>query len=166
MTQQLRSIFEKQAIAERAPDELEQDKAKAYCLYRPLHRPKTNIKSVLVWLLCFEGGIVVVSLGLSFTLNYIGGTFSFFSNNVFLSIYNIVGIFFLICFSKRILILLIELYQHYASEDIRRKCLLMPTCSEYALLALQKYGVLKGVYKTIIRLTKKCKGDTYYIDYP
>ncbi|NDV45465.1 membrane protein insertion efficiency factor YidD [Paludibacter sp. 221] len=69
-------------------------------------------------------------------------------------------------FLKRILILIIELYQHYAPEEMRRKCLLMPTCSEYALLALQKHGVIKGLYKTYIRLTKKCKGETYYIDYP
>lgn len=41
-----------------------------------------------------------------------------------------------------------------------------PTCSEYAILALKKYGLVKGLYKIYIRLFKTCRGIEYGIDYP
>ncbi|MDR3047442.1 MAG: membrane protein insertion efficiency factor YidD [Bacteroidales bacterium] len=149
------------------PCESEQNTARTYCLHRPLNRPKTNIKTVLIWLLFIEGDVILTSSVFYLILIYLGGSFPFFSlEDIFFPVYITVSVLFLIIFSKRMLILMIELYQHYAPEETRRKCLLMPTCSEYALLALQKYGVIKGGYKTFIRLTEKCKGDTYYIDYP
>lgn len=150
------------------PGESEQNLVRAYCLHRPLYRPKTNIRMTLLRLLAFESSVILVSLILFLILIHYGG--AFFSlmeeRELFLLIYNGVTILFLILFLKRIFITTIELYQHYAPEETRRKCLLMPTCSEYALLALQKYGVIKGMYKIYVRITKKCKGNTYYIDYP
>ena len=60
----------------------------------------------------------------------------------------------------------IRLYQRYAPDDIRRRCLFKPTCSEYAILAIEKYGVIIGLIKSYIRLFKKCRGNIYRIDYP
>ena len=37
---------------------------------------------------------------------------------------------------------------------------------EYAILALKKYGLVKGLYKIYIRLFKTCRGIEYGIDYP
>lgn len=71
----------------------------------------------------------------------------------------------LLIFSKRILIGLVHVYQRYAPEARRRMCLFKPTCSEYAILALNKYGSIRGTIKTIDRL-KRCKGGKYHIDYP
>lgn len=68
-------------------------------------------------------------------------------------------------FSKRILIWLVHIYQHYAPEHRRRMCLFKPTCSEYAILALNKYGSIQGTLKTVNRL-RRCKGNKYRIDYP
>jgi putative component of membrane protein insertase Oxa1/YidC/SpoIIIJ protein YidD len=42
----------------------------------------------------------------------------------------------------------------------------MPTCSEYAILALRKYGVIVGLYRIYIRLAKTCRGNVYRTDYP
>lgn len=67
---------------------------------------------------------------------------------------------------KRAMIGVIHLYQRYAPEDIRRRCLLKPTCSEYAILVLQKYGVIRGTWKIYVRLFKTCRGRTYMIDEP
>ncbi|KAA5217934.1 membrane protein insertion efficiency factor YidD [Bacteroides finegoldii] len=64
------------------------------------------------------------------------------------------------------LIGIVKLYQRYAPEETRRKCLYKPTCSEYAILALKKYGLVKGLYKIYIRLFKTCRGIEYGIDYP
>jgi putative component of membrane protein insertase Oxa1/YidC/SpoIIIJ protein YidD len=49
---------------------------------------------------------------------------------------------------------------------MRRKCLFKPTCSEYMILAIEKYGALKGTYRGLHRLFIKCKGHYYSIDYP
>ncbi len=59
----------------------------------------------------------------------------------------------------------ILLYQKYAPEKMRRSCLFTPTCSEYMLLAIQKYGVVVGVYKGIRRLGR-CHHPNGGEDYP
>lgn len=61
---------------------------------------------------------------------------------------------------------LVKLYQHYMPEGIRRNCILLPTCSEYCILALKKYGVIRGCWKTVHRLLHTCVGDDYHTDWP
>jgi putative component of membrane protein insertase Oxa1/YidC/SpoIIIJ protein YidD len=68
--------------------------------------------------------------------------------------------------SKKAIIGLVRLYQRYAPERIRRKCIFKPTCSEYMILALEKYGLIKGLYKGMYRMFFKCKGFYYSVDYP
>lgn len=46
----------------------------------------------------------------------------------------------------------ILLYQRYAPERLRRACVFQPSCSEYMLLAIDKYGVVLGVAKGLKRL--------------
>jgi hypothetical protein len=41
-------------------------------------------------------------------------------------------------------ILLIKFYQYVISPNIGPKCRYTPTCSQYAIEALKKYGLLKG----------------------
>lgn len=61
-------------------------------------------------------------------------------------------------FSKGLNLLLIGLvkfYKKFISPMKRRSCCkYIPTCSQYALEALQKYGPLKGSYLSIKRLLK------------
>ena len=45
---------------------------------------------------------------------------------------------------KTFFIFLIKLYQKYLSPLKSTKCPYIPTCSQYGLEAIQKYGVLKG----------------------
>ena len=45
---------------------------------------------------------------------------------------------------KKILIFLIKLYQKYVSPLKRTKCPYIPTCSQYGLEAIEKYGAIKG----------------------
>jgi putative component of membrane protein insertase Oxa1/YidC/SpoIIIJ protein YidD len=74
-----------------------------------------------------------------------------------------------VCFMlilKRMIIGIVRLYQHYAPEDIRRKCILKPTCSEYMILAVEKYGVFFGVKKGVHRLLFTCRGWDYRVDEP
>ena len=66
---------------------------------------------------------------------------------------------------KKILIFFIHLYQHFAPDSLRLKCRFEPSCSEYMILAIQKYGVFKGVKKGINRL-KRCKVENGGYDFP
>ena len=75
-------------------------------------------------------------------------------------------VFFAAIFAKKAAIGCIHLYQHYAPAEVRRRCLLKPTCSEYAILAIEKYGLIKGCVKTWHRLRYVCCGYVYHTDYP
>ena len=45
---------------------------------------------------------------------------------------------------KKLLIKLVRLYQKYISPLRPACCRYIPTCSQYAIEALEKYGALKG----------------------
>ena len=49
-------------------------------------------------------------------------------------------------------ILLIKFYQYVISPAIGPKCRYTPTCSHYALEAINKYGVLKGIWLALKRI--------------
>lgn len=66
---------------------------------------------------------------------------------------------------KSILIWLVKAYQRFAPERIRQKCVFTPSCSEYMILSLQKYGVIKGLVKGVKRL-KRCHLPNHGEDYP
>jgi putative membrane protein insertion efficiency factor len=51
-------------------------------------------------------------------------------------------------------ILLIKIYQKVISPLIGPKCRFTPTCSNYAVEALKKYGVFKGSWLAVKRITK------------
>ena len=56
---------------------------------------------------------------------------------------------------KRFLILLVKFYRKFISPLKRRPtCIYTPTCSEYALQALQKYGAVKGTYLAAKRILR------------
>lgn len=56
---------------------------------------------------------------------------------------------------KKIIIFTIRLYQKYISPLKRTpSCIYTPTCSAYAIEALQKYGVIKGLYLAARRILR------------
>jgi len=55
---------------------------------------------------------------------------------------------------KKILIFLINIYKSYISPLLPKSCRFYPTCSEYAVEAVSKYGVLKGSIKSIYRILR------------
>ncbi len=144
---------------ENIQNQCEQNIVREYRLHRELIRPKTKASTFVLLVLGIETASFVTDYILHNLFHWFGMTMSFGAWHVLISM------IFLLIFSKKICIMAVELYQHYASDETRRRCTMMPSCSEYALLALQKYNVFKGVYKTCIRLTTKCNGS-YAIDYP
>lgn len=67
--------------------------------------------------------------------------------------------------AKRAIICLIRIYQRYAPDSIRNKCRFEPSCSQYMILSLQKYGLCKGLLKGVRRL-KRCNINDGGYDLP
>lgn len=55
---------------------------------------------------------------------------------------------------SRLLIALIRFYKHYISPITPPACRYTPTCSQYTLEAIQKYGALRGTWLGIKRICR------------
>lgn len=55
---------------------------------------------------------------------------------------------------KKLLIGTISLYKKYISPMLPPSCRFHPTCSEYAMQAIEKYGAIKGSLKAIWRVLR------------
>lgn len=67
---------------------------------------------------------------------------------------------------SRLFIALIRFYQKILSPLFGPKCRFYPTCSEYAILAVKKYGFLKGFFKAVFRILRCNPFSKGGIDYP
>jgi len=55
---------------------------------------------------------------------------------------------------KTILIGIVRVYQKYISPLKGRTCRFYPTCSDYTIQALKKYGAFKGSYFALKRILR------------
>lgn len=55
---------------------------------------------------------------------------------------------------KKILIALVKFYRAHISPHKPPCCRYMPTCSQYALEALEKYGAAKGCWLALKRISR------------
>lgn len=135
----------------------EQQLLEEYIKTRPLARPKTKVSTVFLWLFVYfiVGFFVASAIIFLCQINK-------FRWAVFILSY----LLFAFIFAKKISIKAIECYQHYASEDLRRLCLCVPSCSEYAIEVLKKYTLFTAYRKIYIRLVKTCRGGKYKLDPP
>ncbi len=67
---------------------------------------------------------------------------------------------------KIILISSIILYQKFISPLFGKKCRFYPSCSEYSILAIKKYGLWIGLWKTLLRIIKCNPLNPGGVDYP
>jgi uncharacterized protein len=61
---------------------------------------------------------------------------------------------FLIELPGRVLIALVRVYQWTLSPLIGRQCRFTPTCSNYFIGAVRKYGALRGTWRGIVRVCR------------
>lgn len=66
---------------------------------------------------------------------------------------------------KKFIIAAIRYYQRTASPELRKSCRFEPSCSEYMIAAVEKYGAIFGIWKGIKRILR-CKPPNGGIDYP
>ena len=73
---------------------------------------------------------------------------------------------FIFVIPKKIVILLINIYQKYISPGLGNHCKYYPSCSEYTKQAVDKYGIIKGsmfgIYR-ILRCNPFSKGGVDYL---
>lgn len=55
---------------------------------------------------------------------------------------------------KRVLIFIIKCYQIVLSPIFPDSCRFIPTCSEYSIQAINKYGALKGSLMSVKRILR------------
>ncbi len=55
---------------------------------------------------------------------------------------------------KYIIIYLIRLYQLCISPLLPKSCRYTPTCSTYAIMAIKKYGIIRGLYLSTKRILR------------
>ena len=66
---------------------------------------------------------------------------------------------------KSAIVHLIRRYQELAPDRVRKSCRFEPTCSNYMLKAIEKYGVSIGLYRGVKRLFR-CRPPNGGCDYP
>lgn len=105
-------------------------------------------RPIILWAEIFKGLFLPVFLFFLILFCYIAW------HQIFKMVYFIILLFILVViFFKPFILLSIRLYQKYAPDRIRKSCRFTPTCSDYMILAIKKYGILKGLIKGIKRLS-------------
>ena len=65
---------------------------------------------------------------------------------------------------KRVFLFLIDVYRRYISPLKSPCCRYIPTCSEYAMIAIERYGAMRGGWlalKRFLRCHPFHKGDYF-----
>lgn len=123
---------------------------------RKLNRPTIN------WLKIFFYSILPILLSVVLFV-----LFRSFGLSVMLSSLVSIAVFliYIVFAIKPAVVCCIKIYQRYAPDRIRNKCRFEPSCSEYMLIVIRKYGLIKGVKKGIHRL-KRCNVNDGGFDFP
>jgi putative membrane protein insertion efficiency factor len=130
-----------------------------------LFRPKISYTRAALWVVGFVLFCFLVSyITAAVKLSIIQGSDNSDILTYAAKIYPAVLLVFLVTCSRFALIWFIRLYQRYAKSETRLACCFTPSCSNYTILALKKYGTIIGGIKSINRLFR-CKPPGG-IDYP
>ena len=109
--------------------------------YNPLNRPEIHFGRFAAALLIWIG----VTVGLVFVLRHFDVPYIPLICIGWTLVYGcLIG--------KRAVIWLVHVYQHCAPDHVRLRCVFTPSCSEYMIGSVQKYGLFRGVWRGIKRL--------------
>ena len=121
----------------------------------PLNRPSISYRKFSVTVIGFVLTIVVsIIICKSFLSEYICTYISLKGNEFTFLFVLVISFVYISIILKRALIWLVHLYQHYAPDRVRLKCVFEPSCSEYMILCINKYGAIRGAIKGFIRLLR------------
>lgn len=123
-------------------------------------RPAINVRNGIIKILITVSALVCMHI-----LMTIGAAAINSPIGIVIAIDIVVVCGLLILFLKRLVIWGVKVYQKYAPETLRKSCVFEPSCSEYMILAIEKFGALRGIYKGIKRLFR-CHHPNGGIDNP
>ncbi len=135
-----------------------QKKLEQFVCQRQLNRPNTK-KWFVITLFCFIPILLFCAV----------------FSSIFLPLSTIYKLlYFALCFLlifelylRFCLIQTVKCYQRYANEETRKRCMCVPSCSEYAIICLKKvFPLFLALVKIRKRLYKTCKGQEYKLDFP
>jgi len=130
-------------------------------LYRPrIHYARAAATVVLFFLFSFLVACVIAIVKLYDNAGIFDTEVFSYTNEI----YSLVLLIVLVACSRFVLIWFVRIYQRYASSETRLRCCFTPSCSDYTIFALKKYGTVVGGIKSIRRLIR-C-GPYGGIDYP
>ncbi len=123
---------------------------------RSLIRPKIPIGKLLICLM-----LTLLASAAGFGITWV------LSEHLLLSVLVSVAVFLAVCVvcAKRILIMAVKIYQAVAPERVRKRCRYEPSCSCYMILAVEKYGTLRGAKKGFQRW-RRCRPPNGGYDMP
>lgn len=124
---------------------------------RKLKRPKVSLLKILLLFILLPAVVLAALIVLLIHLGLPETTTLFIAAIILLA--------YILLTTKRLFINVIKLYQKYAPDSLRNKCRFEPSCSEYMILAIEKYGLIKGIQKGIERLNR-CNIDGGGFDFP
>ena len=132
------------------------DDPTSYNYKRKLNRPLIHWGAIVLFFVLTFGGIIA----LAFILRELSVSVQMTKWICVAAFVGIVAINL-----KRILICLVRIYQRYTPASIRNKCRFEPSCSEYMIMSLEKYGLCKGLARGFRRLAR-CNIYNGGFDYP
>lgn len=123
---------------------------------RVLIRPKINYLKIILHIGLPLVALLVYILVLR-RMNLFNGFY------VFIALIGLI-VYAALCFKKGVLCC-IRIYQRFAPDKVRKKCRFEPSCSQYMILAIEKYGMIKGLSMGIKRL-QRCNIHHGGYDFP
>jgi len=129
---------------------------------KSLFRPEVPIAKIFSYLTLFVLITTIESLLLLSFICFFEGT-QIEVLNCWITV-SIISAMNLLIISKHVLTLCVMFYQKYGKSSVRLRCCCEPSCSQYAMLALRKYGMPIALIKIIFRL-RRCHPPGG-IDYP
>ncbi len=114
---------------------------------RVLVRPRLCLGRALLFLL----GLSVVCVGSAFLIYALYPSLALAALGAALALLVLLAVFL-----KPILIWLVRAYQHFAPDKLRCRCRFEPSCSQYMIGAIEKYGAYRGLVRGLKRWAR-CK---------
>lgn len=115
-----------------------------------LYRPKISYLKASLYVLAHIGAGALIALVWTWLEHR---NFQSMFINIGMKLWIVIPLLFIITL-RFTLIWFVRVYQHYAKSETRLRCCMTPSCSEYAILALKKYGAIWGGIKTWKRLLR------------
>ena len=131
-----------------------------------LVRPSINYAKTVCFLFLFLLAVLAITISVSLSIEFLtSGDFDrIIVIHQTIKLLPYVFLVAVVLCLRFLLIWLVKAYQRYAKSETRLRCCFEPSCSDYAILAMRKYGALVGGIKAISRLLR-CKPPGG-IDYP